>query len=249
MRLADHFPSAGGFLFRWRSYLPLALVPCFVASFMGLRYPFGSHALDLGWEIACFLVSMAGLGVRVFTIGTAAPGTSGRNTRGQKAMSLNTTGPYSVVRHPLYLGNYLIALGLSCFTWTWFLPAIVTLAALLYYERIAAREEQYLEERFGDAFRRWASAVPALMPALGRYQAPALAFSWRRALSREFYAVGELAVAFFVMDVAEDFTVTGRLAVDPLWATVLVLGVTFFTVMWMRKKRRRASLPPLARVV
>ena len=59
-----------------------------------------------------------------------------------------------MVRHPLYLANYVIALGLSCFSRAWYLPVIVSLAGLLYYERIAAREEQFLEARFGDAFRR-----------------------------------------------------------------------------------------------
>ncbi|MGB8874133.1 MAG: hypothetical protein WCC75_12145, partial [Desulfobaccales bacterium] len=40
-------------------------------------------------------------------------GTSGRNTQGQVAETLNTTGIYSLVRNPLYLGNFLIWLGLS----------------------------------------------------------------------------------------------------------------------------------------
>ena len=166
VKLGDHFLHAGGLFFRWRSVVPLALVPLFLASFLGLRYPFDSHAVDLAWEIGCFLIAAAGLAVRIFTIGCSPRGTSGRNTRAQKADVLNTTGPYSVVRHPLYLGNYLIALGLSGFSRAWFLPIIVTLATALYYERIAAREEQFLEERFGDEFRRWASTVPAVLPAL-----------------------------------------------------------------------------------
>ena len=244
MKLADHFPHAGSFLFRWRSYLPLALLPLFLASFLGLRYPFESHAVDLGWEIGCFLIAAAGLAIRIFTIGCSPRGTSGRNTREQKADTLNTTGAYSVVRHPLYVGNCLIALGLSAFSRAWFLPIIVTLAGALYYERIAAREEQFLEAKFGDEFRRWASTVPAVLPAFRNYRPPALPFQWRVALAQEFYAVSLLTAALFVLDLVEDYVVNGRLMLDPLWTTLFLAGVIFFVVMRTLKKQGRLTRRP-----
>jgi protein-S-isoprenylcysteine O-methyltransferase Ste14 len=236
VRLVDRLSATGDVLFRWRSWLPLLLLPLFLASFAGLTYPLDSHGLDLLWELGCFAVSALGVAVRLLTVGTAPRGTSGRNTRSQKAAALNTTGPYSVVRHPLYAGNYLIGLGMSLFTRTWFLPVIVSLAALLYYERIAAREEQFLEARFGDAFRRWAARVPAAVPRPGGWQPPALPFSWARALDREFYAIGEITVAFFVLDVLEDWSVRDALALDPVWTLVAATGTLFFVTMWVRKK-------------
>ena len=244
MKLADHFAHAGDFLFRWRGQVPLVLVPLFLASFLGARYPFASHAMNLAWELGSFLIAAAGLAIRIFTIGCSPRGTSGRNTRAQKADVLNTTGPYSVVRHPLYLGNYLIALGLSLSSRTWYLPLIVTLAAALYYERIAAREEQFLEERFGDEFRRWAGAVPAALPALRRYRPPALPFQWRVAMAREFYAMSMLPVAFWALDIVEHYAVTGQLVLDPLWTTLAAAGALFFAVMRTLKKRGRLTRRP-----
>jgi protein-S-isoprenylcysteine O-methyltransferase Ste14 len=239
VRLADHFSATGDVLFRWRSYLPLVLVPLFLVSFIGLGYPFGSHVAGLVWESGCFVVAAIGLAIRLVTVGTAPRGTSGRNTRHQKAAVLNTTGPYSVVRHPLYLANYLIALGLSLFSRTWYLPLIVSLATLLYYERIAAREEAFLEERFGEKFRGWAARVPALVPRFSGYVPPARPLDWRRTFGREFYAVGELTTAFFVADVLEDFAATGEIEFDPVWTTVFVAGALFFLVMWTLKKTGR----------
>jgi len=236
MRLTDRMSATGDLLFRWRSWLPLLLLPLFLATFPGTTYPFGSHRLDLLWEIGCFAISAVGMAVRVFTAGTAPRGTSGRNTRAQKAAVLSTTGVYSLVRHPLYLGNFLIALGMSLFSRTWFLPLIVSLAALLYYERIAAREEQFLESRFGDTFRGWAARVPAVVPRLTGWQPPALAFSWARALEREFYAIAEIAIAFFVLDILEDWSVEHRFELDPVWSVVAIAGALFFAVMWTRKK-------------
>jgi protein-S-isoprenylcysteine O-methyltransferase Ste14 len=239
MRISEHFTHTGDVFFRWRSYLPLLLLPLFLAAFMSSTYPGRSGSFGRAWELACFAVSLLGLAIRVVTVGTAPRRTSGRNTREQKAEVLNTSGPYSIVRHPLYLGNYLIALGLALFSRTWFLPVIVSLATLLYYERIAAREEQFLEERFGEDFRRWAARVPALIPRFSLYRPAALAFNPRRAFIREFYAFAEITTAFFVADMLEDYIVTGRLAFDPVWTSLLVVGGVVFTVMWTLKKTGR----------
>jgi protein-S-isoprenylcysteine O-methyltransferase Ste14 len=239
MRLAEHWTATGDVFFRHRSWIPLLLLPFFIASFVGLQYPRKSHALGLLWEIGCFLIALAGIALRMFTTGTSPRGTSGRNTRSQKAVALNTTGPYSIVRHPLYLANFLIALALSLFPRAWFLPIIVSLATVLYYERIAAREEEFLDGRFGEAFRRWAEAVPAAVPSLKKWCPPAQAFDWRRALDREFYVISEVALAFFLLDAMEDYAVKGRLAFDPVWTTTALLGAALFVVMWTRKKLRR----------
>jgi len=112
-------------------------------------YPGGSHAWDRAWELFCLGVSLLGLYIRVMTIGYRPHGTSGRNTHGQVAETLNTEGMYSITRHPLYLGNYFNWLGLALFTHDWWLPVIVSLAFWLYYERIMFAEESFLEEKFG----------------------------------------------------------------------------------------------------
>jgi protein-S-isoprenylcysteine O-methyltransferase Ste14 len=244
MKLTDHFTGTGAFFFRWRSFLPLLLVPAFVASFFGPRVSFTSPALTLAWEIGCFLIAMLGVGIRLVVIGTAPRGTSGRNTREQKADTLNTSGPYSLVRHPLYVGNYLIALGLSGFPRTWFLPIIVTLAALLYYERIAAREEQYLEEKFGEAFQRWATEVPAALPTFAHYHPPVLPFGWRVALAREFYAIFLVPASFFALDAVDTYVSTGWPRPHALWTVTFLGGGLFFVVMRTLKKRGRLARRP-----
>jgi protein-S-isoprenylcysteine O-methyltransferase Ste14 len=239
MRLVEHWTATGDAFFRHRSWLPLLLLPFFLASFVGLQYPFHSHAIGLLWEIGCFLIVLAGVALRVFTTGTSPRGTSGRNTRSQKAVALNTTGPYSVVRHPLYLANFLIGLGLSLFPRAWFLPIIVSLATVLYYERIAAREEEFLDGRFGSTFRRWANVVPAAVPSLKAWRPPAQAFDWRRALDREFYVISEVALTFLLLDILEDYAALGRFELDPVWTATALLGAILFAVMWTRKKLRR----------
>jgi protein-S-isoprenylcysteine O-methyltransferase Ste14 len=75
----------------------------------------GVQRSDGLWEAICVAVSLVGLGIRIATVGHAPGGTSGRRTvGGPSALALNTSGMYSVVRHPLYLGNYFQWLGWQC---------------------------------------------------------------------------------------------------------------------------------------
>ncbi len=226
----------GGFFFRWRSYLPVALLPIIALGIAKVQYHFGSPRADLRWEIACVVLALAGLAIRVYTVGIAAPGTSGRNTRHLKAAALNTTGPYSVIRHPIYLGNFLIALGLSLFPHTWIAPLVWILTAG-YYACMARWEEEFLRDRFGETFERWAARVPAFMPRPSRYLPVTRPFDWRRALRQEFNTLALILMAPLLFELAEDFWATGQWTFDSLWTPSAIFGGTFFVVLRFLKKR------------
>ncbi|MBI3629692.1 MAG: hypothetical protein HY217_08985 [Candidatus Rokubacteria bacterium] len=146
--VVEHLTRSGDLLFRWRSYLPLALLPLLAVGLLARQYPFHPPALDRAWKIGCALIAAAGVALRIYTVGTAAPGTSGRNTREQKAVELNTTGAYSVVRHPLYLANYQ-RFGATFRAWAARVPAIIPAfggfrpAALPFRWRVAVVREYY----------------------------------------------------------------------------------------------------------
>jgi protein-S-isoprenylcysteine O-methyltransferase Ste14 len=237
MKLLDHFPSAGDTFFRRRSYLPLLLLPAFVLSLRAGSTTGG--VVRTACEAMGFAISAIGLAVRVYTIGSAPPGTSERSTRDPRAALLNTTGAYSVVRHPLYLGNSLIAFGLALFTVTWFMPTIVVLAALLYHERICTREEVFLEARFGDAFRAWSREVPAMVPSFRRFRAAPGRFRWKKVVAREFHALFVIGAGFFVLDAARYVFATGQLAADPVWLVAFAATGVLFVVLTLVKKLTR----------
>ena len=75
---------------------------------------------------------------------------------------LITYGPFAYVRHPLYLGLQIAALGglLIYRNWT-FVFIAVNFMALFFRAR---REEQALAGRFGEEWERYASQVPAWLP-------------------------------------------------------------------------------------
>jgi len=237
MKISEYFSYTGHFFFRWRGYLFLLLLPIISLSFIGFSYPMGSHTLDLLWEFSCFFISLLGLSVRVVTVGTVPRGTSGRRTSRRKADVLNTTGMYSIVRHPLYLGNYLMALGVSLFPRTWFLPIIVSLAFILHYERVIFSEEEYLESRFGDEFRAWAARIPIIIPRFKDYQPPKLPFSWKTALGREFYGLVGIIGAYWGLDIIEELVAYKRIKFDFVWTVLFIIGLAFFLMMQILKKK------------
>jgi len=127
--LIEHLRFLGNRLFRWRSWTFLLAALFLILERNRFYYPFGSHAVDILFEMGCFGVSMIGIVIRGITIGHIPKGTSGRNTKRQKAACLNMTGLYSITRNPLYLGNYVIFLGLSLLSQSW---EIVTINTFLF---------------------------------------------------------------------------------------------------------------------
>jgi protein-S-isoprenylcysteine O-methyltransferase Ste14 len=236
MKLLDQFCRSGDVLFRWRGQLPFLMLPLLVLGLADAGLPAELPAGVRGWQIFSVAVALAGLAIRVAAIGTAPAGTSERSTTNPRASMLRTTGLYSLVRHPLYVGNTLTAIGLACFTTAWYLPVIVALAGLLYHERIAVREEVFLEERFGDEFREWAGRVRAMAPRWSGYVPSATPFVWRRVLGREFHGLMVIGAVTFALDLTRSALATGRPVLDPLWTTFFAGTAAVFVACSALKK-------------
>lgn len=249
MDLRGNFEKTGAWLFLRRSYLPLLVLPIVVLELRGFSYPGGSHTLDVRWEMLCLGVGLVGLAVRCCTVGFVPHGTSGRNTTaGQVALSLNTTGPYSLARHPLYLGNYLLWLGPALFPRKWWVPVIVSLSFALYYERIALAEESFLRREFGPEFDWWAARTPAFwLFARGwreRWRRPSLPFSLRTVLRREYSALLGLVATLTALEIASDYAATGRVFFDELWLTLLLgTGVIYGILRFLKRHTRVLHVP------
>lgn len=205
MPLREEFRAQGDFLFKNRSYLPvLILIPGMIVFVKNLDH--FNQAFSLKWELICLGVSLIGLFIRMFAIGYSADNTSGRNTsEGQIADHVNTTGPYSMVRHPLYLGNYFMWLGIASFTRNFWFVVAFTFVYWLYYERIMYAEEEFLRDKYGKRYSDWASGVPAFIPALGKWKKSNLSFSWVKIIRQEKAGILNLFLVIFIFKLLEAY--------------------------------------------
>jgi protein-S-isoprenylcysteine O-methyltransferase Ste14 len=237
MGLRTEMQRQGDWLFRWRSFLPLLFVPPLIVAIHDMHWPLGSHEAHQKWEIACLTISFLGLAVRVMTVGCTPKNTSGRNTKdGQVAESLNTSGIYSVVRHPLYVGNFLIGLGAVMLPMQWWVVGVYTLSFWLYYERIMMAEEAFLRHKFGDAYDRWVAATPAFIPNPRLWRAPNLSFSPRNALKREYTALTLAVLLHVVIEVGEHLVIDRRLTLEPRWVVILASTLAvYFGLRFLKK--------------
>jgi len=201
----------GNRLFKSRSFVPLALLPVVI-----LALPDSSRAAvqlgDSGAAVVQWLalaVSLTGLFVRCAAVSYAPDGTSSRDTRALRAPSLNTTGMYSIVRHPLYLGAGLMWIGIAMSLRVWWLVVIVALAYWIYVERLVIVEEAFLAEHFPMEFQRWASRTRAFLPRLTDW-VPSTGYFQIKRLSSEHNGLLTIGVAFPLLQYLENLWLVGR---------------------------------------
>jgi protein-S-isoprenylcysteine O-methyltransferase Ste14 len=239
MSLQRHFETSGAWLFRWRSYLPGLLFGLILIGTLDFEYP-AEGADHVGWALGCLAVALLGQLVRAHAIGHAGLGTSGRVTSKQEADELNTTGLYSALRHPLYLGNYLMWLGAALLTGTVWIPLVITLIFWLYYERIMVAEESFLRGKFGAAFEEWAARTPAFVPSFRNWRPPAHRFNLMRVLRRERTTVLALVMTFAAFDFIVGTLARDALHIDRIWLVLIGVTMVYYLIMHVEKRAMRA---------
>ena len=85
-----------------------------------------------------------------------------------KNKQLASTGPYALVRHPLYLGNFLILIGFALAANNLYVWIGVALFFLIWYPAAISYEDNKLEDIFQDDWRAWSKNIRAIIP--GRFK-------------------------------------------------------------------------------
>jgi protein-S-isoprenylcysteine O-methyltransferase Ste14 len=96
----------------------------------------------------------------------------------KKNRELSMDGPYAYVRHPLYVGNFLLGLGFSLMANKWFL--VIAFLAIFYvlYASVIHEEERILVQNFGKAYAEYSKNVPTFIPRFGKRGPQTGRFTW-----------------------------------------------------------------------
>jgi protein-S-isoprenylcysteine O-methyltransferase Ste14 len=118
--------------------------------------PFVPAAVPAGWLGAMvFVLALALFAWAIVTITRA-----GSNVpTNLPTTTIAESGPYRLTRNPIYVGMFLGLIGLAiAFDNLWLLMMLVPFALVIRYG-VVAREEAYLERKFGDVYRGYRSRV------------------------------------------------------------------------------------------
>jgi protein-S-isoprenylcysteine O-methyltransferase Ste14 len=159
----DFTTRLGGWLFRHRTSLPLPFAAAILILPAGLAPP------SVGLIASGVAVTMLGEMLRLW--GVHHIGAISR-TRTDRLGPLVDSGPFAMIRNPLYVGNIAIWVGFALTARLVSLAPIILVLLGLEYHAIVRWEEHLLESRLGNAYRAYAARVPRWVPTFKRGARP-----------------------------------------------------------------------------
>ncbi|HEV8239313.1 MAG TPA: isoprenylcysteine carboxylmethyltransferase family protein [Thermoanaerobaculia bacterium] len=242
----------GHFLFKHRNWV----FPVVFLALVGLCAPsgfldairVGPFSADVWVDALAILLVVAGQLLRAAVIGLAYIQRGGRDGK-VHAEKLVTAGFFAHSRNPLYVGNYLAAVGLFLI-YDSALAAGIGIAFFTFaYLAIVAAEEQFLRAKFGAEYDSYCARVPRFrlrLAGLGE-TLRSMRFDWRRLVRKEYGSTFSGATAVLGLLLWEAWRQNGDAALReraatfaPIWAILVLLYVVARTL----KKRGALGIDP-----
>lgn len=227
----------GVWLRRYRRLLP---IPLGILALACLRpgIPWGRTALDTLFDIAGIGCCCLGQGLRLWAWGSNA-------TVGKRGV--RRRGPYLLMRHPLYAGNFLILLGLVLIFNNPIAYPLFLLPFAYLYRVITDMEETRMYRRFGADYQEYrVQPVPRFWPAFGNLQAAlqtTIPFGWGVAWRKEYDSCCGWLAGVIALEMYENILLYGWKRNWPYTARgLLVLGVIGSLVLISKVHQSRAKM-------
>lgn len=196
------------------------------------------------------VLALLGLGIRFWAnayVGHVKVNFTQRRPGEARIGRLVTAGPYAYVRHPLYLGSFLIGAGFCVIAGNPWLALTALVFFLTIYRQKMAQEEALLRDELGTAYLQYQAAVPRWLPTGRRYSSPDEGWNWRGILaSKEWKTAIWVIVLFNVFYLREEFfQEQGLFQGENRWKHVGLVAVMFALMLadgvieLMRRRARR----------
>ena len=100
-------------------------------------------------------------------------------------------------------------------------------------------EEAFLRRKFGEQFDEWAAQTPAFIPRSIRWKRPALPFSFRNVLRREYTGLMVVILGNAGVQFTEHLIIDHRVVYEAFWVALLIGGSAAYFILQSLKKRTR----------
>jgi protein-S-isoprenylcysteine O-methyltransferase Ste14 len=237
MSAQNQLEKLGNQFFKYRGQIPVLF---FLGAFILMHFfPMHQHWLNPNYSTAAMVLVVLGHLIRALAVGKRAAHTSGRNRDEQVAEALNSTGIYSMVRHPLYLGNITTYIGWAVFTGIDWLVPVFLILFVAYYRLIIYAEEQFLTRKFGQDYLDWRKQTPLLLPAFWKFKANPQPLSLKVVLENEYSGWAASMTTAFVLIWFQVYLL-GRLQENQIALAGMALFIVVFGLgmRYLKKKTR-----------
>lgn len=221
----------------------LFVAPLVVVFFIFVQPKLTGNAelIDEVVDVIGLLISSVGLIIRVVSRDWKL--THGRNR-------LVVTGPYAIVRNPMYFGSFLVGLGLCVIIGSVAFLALFSILYTITHMAVVRGEERFLAAKWPEEYHQYMASVPRCIPSVSGILREALRrkqwlSSARAAVSRETNPICGVFLGADLLEVREDYFVEGwaatHLQVTILLCLAVVIGAGWFVHLVRQTGKKRVS--------
>lgn len=187
------------------------------------------------YEFACFSFTISGFIILFYTNGYSSNTNLSCKLKSEDHFTFNTDGAYSILRHPIYQGTFIMWLGPALVTGNIFFIISFLLFCCIFFERMMLAEEKYLKKKIGLKYSKWAKSVPVVIPKVTNFKKPNNPFNWSKAFKKSIGKLTLVLIAFFLFD-----GMTEILVDEPNYNILyrVTLSISLITVVIIEIKQR-----------
>lgn len=227
----------GTFLFKYRSFTPIPLI---ILVFIIFK-PIDRGENNILLNLSGIFISLLGEFLRIISVGYSFKGTSGRETF-LRADALNTTGIYSVVRNPLYIGNFLMFTGIVIVFSNFLALMIFSVFLFLQYYFIIQAEENYLKGEYGRSYNNYCSQVRQIIPTFKNYRKNQNPFNLKKVIFKENDSIFNMLVMFMLVLLYKERVFSARIDKPIIYIIPAGIFIVVYVLVKIIKKREFAKV-------
>jgi protein-S-isoprenylcysteine O-methyltransferase Ste14 len=158
-----------------------------------------------------------------------------------------TGGVYSLVRNPMYVGNFFLLIGLAFASDSWLFVLAGVPLSLFMHRAIIAAEENFLRNKFGAEFDQFCATTPRWVPKLSGWGKAfaGMHFNWTRVLAKEYFTPFDYFAAVCIV-IGVNLWVKDRADDHPNLFMLVIAMIVLRLVLWsigsrLKKKEQAAA--------